>query len=572
MPAEPLAIKRPQMRDEPFSAEMSDADIDWLLTKPPLDQVDPANFPPGAPIRDILKNDSRILRCHDGEIIVRRGDYGHSAFLVLEGSVRVAIDPLEESLLGRREPQGKGFFRALGQLWSNPRLPEVRERVKHNRSGGFAQSGEGRDTRIFLQDVPAILDRYKSTPLHAGTLFGELAALGRHPRTPTVFADGECVLLEVRWQGLRDIRRWDDGVRKYIDRLYRERSLKVYLNELPEFRRLNEEDQKVVADSVLFETCGTFDWYGTFKSLAAKEAAERLEDEPVIAQEGHYADGLILIRTGFARLSEVIESGHRTVSYLGRGATFGFEEIAHNWQFGEAVPLQKTLRAVGFVGVLRVPTAIIEKYVLPTLPKETLPPRVTPRPAARSAWRDARKGAELEIGFQEFLVDNRFINGMAAMVIDLDRCTRCDECVRACAETHDNNPRFIRHGKRDGRYMIASACMHCIDPVCMIGCPTGTIHRDRDGGQVVINDATCIGCSTCANSCPYDNIRMVPIQDPKGNLFLDQETNLPIEKATKCDLCIDQMGGPACQRACPHDALIRMDLRDGDGLLKWVNR
>ncbi len=201
-----------------------------------------------------------------------------------------------------------------------------------------------------------------------------------------------------------------------------------------------------------------------------------------------------------------------------------------------------------------------------------LPPRVTPRPAARSAWKDTRKGSEIDSGFQEFLVDNRFINGTAAMVIDLDRCTRCDECVRACAETHDNNPRFIRHGERFGKYMVANACMHCIDPVCMIGCPTGAIHRDQAGGQVVINDTTCIGCATCANSCPYDNIRMVSIRDQRGAFILDRETNLPIEKATKCDLCVDQMGGPACQRACPHDALIRMDLRDEDALLKWVGR
>ena len=47
----------------------------------------------------------------------------------------------------------------------------------------------------------------------------------------------------------------------------------------------------------------------------------------------------------------------------------------------------------------------------------------------------------------EFLVDNRTINGTASMLIDLDRCTRCDDCVRACASTHNNNPRFIRHGR-----------------------------------------------------------------------------------------------------------------------------
>ena len=34
-----------------------------------------------------------------------------------------------------------------------------------------------------------------------------------------------------------------------------------------------------------------------------------------------------------------------------------------------------------------------------------------------------------------------------------------------------------------------------------------------------------------------------------------------ILEATKCDLCHDQLGGPACQRACPHDALERVDLQ-----------
>ncbi len=99
------------------------------------------------------------------------------------------------------------------------------------------------------------------------------------------------------------------------------------------------------------------------------------------------------------------------------------------------------------------------------------------------------------------------------MLIDLDRCVRCDECVVACARAHDNNPRFNRHGRRHDHYMVANACMHCMDPVCMIGCPTGAIHRSSAGGQVVINDLTCIGCSTCANSCPYDNIRMVEARD-----------------------------------------------------------
>jgi Fe-S-cluster-containing dehydrogenase component len=158
------------------------------------------------------------------------------------------------------------------------------------------------------------------------------------------------------------------------------------------------------------------------------------------------------------------------------------------------------------------------------------------------------------------------------MMIDLDRCTRCDDCVRACSSAHDNNPRFVRHGKISGHYMIANACMHCVDPVCMIGCPTGAIHRNSVEGQVVINDSSCIGCMTCANSCPYDNIRMVEIKSEMGESIRDDKTNAPILKATKCDLCAEQITGPACQHACPHDALKRVDMQKLEEYSNWLNR
>ena len=130
-------------------------------------------------------------------------------------------------------------------------------------------------------------------------------------------------------------------------------------------------------------------------------------------------------------------------------------------------------------------------------------------------------GARIGPDVMEFLTEHRYFNGTATMLIDLDRCTRCDDCVRACASTHDNNPRFLRHGPTNGRIMVANACMHCADPVCMIGCPTGAIHRSLSVGSVVINDLTCIGCGSCANSCPYDNIRLVAIRELDGRPVLD---------------------------------------------------
>jgi Fe-S-cluster-containing dehydrogenase component len=106
----------------------------------------------------------------------------------------------------------------------------------------------------------------------------------------------------------------------------------------------------------------------------------------------------------------------------------------------------------------------------------------------------------------------------------------------------------------------------------MIGCPTGAIGREQKTGNVTINDKTCIGCGTCADSCPYSNIRMVEVNDKRGLPILEAESGEPIVKATKCDLCVDQLGGPACQRACPHDALTRIDLSSPEAITNWTKR
>jgi len=51
--------------------------------------------------------------------------------------------------------------------------------------------------------------------------------------------------------------------------------------------------------------------------------------------------------------------------------------------------------------------------------------------------------------------------------------------------------------------------MHCKDPECLTGCPTGAIFRDAKGA-VDIDPLTCIGCFDCATQCPYNAISMVP--------------------------------------------------------------
>ena len=560
-----VVVSRPQRWDQPFDPGMRDVDVDHLLEIDPFRSIDPAQFPPSLPLREILRNDARIMRYAAGDLIVREGDYGHSAFLILRGACRVVVSGLTPEELGREPRRPTSWLAALWRFVARARLPEVRrQRDSH-------LSATSPPPSLFLQDVPRVLANTDTVVLEAGEFFGELAALTRSQRTATVFAESEAVLVELRWQGLRDLMRRTPALADHIERLYRENSLRVHLRETPLLAQLPAERLHAVADCTVFETHGDFDWHDEYEHALSGRRGDAVAREPLIAQEGTPLDGLLLVRSGFARLSQRFGNGHRTMSYLGKGRAFGLAEAIATFRSGDPTPLASSLRALGYVDVLRIPQRALEELVFPHVPDDKLEEWATLR-AIRQPTPFSAGVADggVNQGLLEFLVERRLINGQQAMAIHLDRCTRCDDCVRACAATHDNNPRFVRHGDRHGPIQIAHACMHCVDPVCMIGCPTGAISRDPATGVVRINDHTCIGCATCANSCPYDNVRMVEIRDRRGSLLVDQSSLQPLSKATKCDLCVDQPGGPACQRACPHDALVRIDLGNLDELSEWL--
>ncbi len=365
------------------------------------------------------------------------------------------------------------------------------------------------------------------------------------------------------------------AIREHIERAYRENSLRVHLRETRLLDELPAAALDEVVAATVFESYGNFDWYTDFGPHRNRDAAEQIAAEPLIAAEGERPTGLLLIRSGFVRVTRRHGHGHRTIAYLGKGHVFGLEELVESFQCGTDVLWKCSLRAVGYVDVLRIPADVVRRVAFS---------HCDLRGAERGKARDGKlstsvgvvddpaRSGEIDSSLLDFLADHRFLNGTEAMLIDLDRCTRCDDCVRACAATHDNNPRFIRQGPTHDHIMVANACMHCVDPVCMIGCPTGAIARDADMGTVRINDRTCIGCATCANSCPYQAIRMVEIREASGAFYVDAATQLPIVKATKCDLCASQLTGPACQAACPHDALVRMDLSNLSQVANWVAR
>lgn len=559
---------------------MSDETIAWLLQSFPFSDMNRERFSKSASLEDILRNDTRLLELSEGDLVFREGQYGGSAYLVLDGGIRIVLSQLQLdqdrtrkrndwlqqwTKLGRGLLSGKSWRDKQGKRKKSRTQSKVTRTTKAAKSG---TRGDGENTRIFLQDIPGVVDEHATSEVGVGELFGEMAAVTRSPREYSAFAERKSYVLEIRWQGLKLLKQ-DPEFRKLLDDRYCDRILKTHLRETRLFRFLPDESIDHIVASAKLESFGNLEWYADYRKSVGKDARARIEGEPLIAEEGSYATGLWIIRGGFARLSRRQGVGHRTMAYLGKGQIFGLSEIVHNcWFAGDSPPLpfQESLRAIGYVDALCVPKQVVKDHVLPFVRRTELPPPIVdPRYQFGQPVVDASLDAatqQVETGLLEFLVERRLMNGHKSMVIDTERCTRCDDCVTACATTHQGTPVFVREGPQYGSWMFPHACMHCEDPVCMIGCPTGAIHRDRESGLVDINGQTCIGCKTCAESCPYDNIRMVNAEDCKGRAKVDTNTGLPILQASKCDFCASAGGRPACQTACPHDALFRVDLSD----------
>ncbi len=560
-PAEPgleVAVQRPRRWDVPFDARMRAVDVEKLLGTEPFASMDAAAFPAALPLESILRNDTRVVRYTDGDVVVREGDYGHSALLILAGTVRVVVDSLPDEAFGKPPEQPPSWWKTLADGFRRTRLPELRDQPGRMANLRPEPGAADAPPHVFLQDIPRVLAGTRTVEMHAGELFGEYSALTRSQRPCTVLAQGEASLLELRWQGLRDLMRYSPALKQTVERLYRQNDLALHLQETPLFQGVPRESLEAVAAAAEFESYGRFDWSADHP-VGAK-GPELIAAEPVIVEEETPADGVVLVRSGFARQSHRFGSGHRTVEYLGKGRVFGLAESLQSARGGRPWDYRQSLRAIGYVDVLRIRQKVLEQHVFPHLPPRRLADLAKQHRVEYAVDDQGLPDSAGQGGLLEFVVEQRFINGRQAMAIDLDRCTRCDDCVRACASAHEGNPRFLRHGTRHGSHLVTHACMHCVDPVCMIGCPTGAIGREVDTGVVKINDPTCIGCGVCATSCPYDNIRMVEVRDAHGAVAVDEESMLPLLKATKCDLCAGLATGPACVHACPHDALVRIDL------------
>src|SRR5579862_2217913 len=409
-------------------------------------------------------------------------------------------------------------------------------------------------------------DEQRLATLGPGSFFGEMTLISGLPRNANVKTLEACQAVEVPRRAFEVWMKKPGPFRGTMDQTYIERGLVNHLRTIPDFAEI---DPRVIQE------------------LVKKVRLRIFSKDETVVREGDDADSFYLIRDGYVRVVKKMTGGEqRIVAYLKDGAYFGETALLRSER------RNATVIAMGKVEVIQV---MKEDFFALMNRDDSFADRFAEEERRRLAVKPPSGKASSPLGFVGEAVERGLVKATSALVIHLNVCTRCGNCVKACAELHDGISRLTRHGMLFEApvrtkltvlepLLVTTSCMHCLDPECMIGCPTGAITRDVNG-EVIIQDS-CIGCGNCARRCPYGNISMA---DSNHKELEKQRTGAPIiggylkfwktaedepmmheiestnQKATvrriavKCDLCQDYNYNHGCVHNCPYGAIERID-------------
>lgn len=455
-----------------------------------------------------ISADITVATWNPGAVIFEAGTYLDLAFFVVQGDVTMMLAPANAA--------AKPIFTATVQ----PRTAAP-PRAKARPEGSI----------VFLAAADFNLASGDALRLGEGELFGEISAMNGWPQSVTARTATVCTLLQIRVPALRKIRNKSKSLKKRLDEAYRSRTLRQHLTSTP-----------------LLDGCAP----DVIEQLAARVEFVSCEPGDVVATEGDAVQHLILVRSGSLKLSQALGSGQIAVAYVAKGGTVGESELLS----GDDGVWNVTATSVGYSELLRIPKAGVLDVMRG---HKELEQRLWAVATVRLKDISSRRNNLARADLLEFTLAKGLTQANSVLVIDLDACTRCDDCVRGCASTHGGTPRFVREGEVYNGFMVTRSCYHCQDPTCLVGCPTGAIARLNVGDTVAIDADICIGCGACAENCPYDAIIMHDLEINWGPDALPKQLRgQPREQASKCDLCYTAPQGPACVSSCPHGAAYRV--------------
>lgn len=504
----------------------------------------------------------RYRQLKPNELLCKQDEFGSTAYLLMQGRFGLWIRPK-----GTARPQGflSRFFSFGGKKDSGPENGDILSDDVAKRYLGI---------KIDELDIDQLI-------------LGEMACLTSKARTASLRAEEDCVILEVTRNVLDMVQR-SPAARPVLEKLYKERALQAALR----------------AGGRLFEGLSNVQQTGVTRFLAGQTGnrrtrVRRVERGEVLLKQGAGKGDFFIIRNGFVKVARELDDigSERILTNLSAGAHFGeiailsnqYQEIKDELEENEVGRRTATVSALDDVEVVIVKSDVFVElcsmpldhledlgtrpldangqldrasllYRSPSTPdteSDTLGKRFAIK--VQGVLRAQKKVQPIESQFRGEFVQQGLYQGQKLLVLDLLSCTRCDECTRACADSHDGLPRLLREGQRFGDFLVATSCRSCHKPYCMDGCPVDAIHRVPGSLEIRIENH-CIGCGLCERQCPYGSIHMAPVE---GQFNLDGTQKMTAEtrkRAVNCNLCeglVAEDRDPFCVAACPHDAAFR---------------
>ena len=388
-----------------------------------------------------------------------------------------------------------------------------------------------------LQDASGTPEK-RYVLLRAGEFFGELGLISGRRRAATVKAGQGCVLIETPRRSMVKLIASVESVRRQIDEAFLGRAIRAYLSQ-----SLPDADLAALVEGARIKTFLTGD---------------------ELFKEGDPADGLYLLRRGSVTVSRRVGGHDVVLSYVAAGNYVGEMALLNETPRTATVRAAVSTEAIVLDGA-RFKEVVARQPELRTELEEQLLRRIRTNVTMESQIASG--------GLISYLMGEGVGEATDVLLIDESLCIRCNNCEKACADTHEGISRLDREaGPTYAQIHVPTSCRHCEHPHCMKDCPPDAIRRAPDG-EVFIMD-TCIGCGNCERNCPYGVIQMGPLDpnrerpsllkwlltgfgDEPGVETKSHDKSLA-KKAVKCDMCKDIDGGAACVRACPTGAAIRV--------------
>jgi len=432
---------------------------------------------------------------------------------------------------------------------------------------------------ILHGQIKAVQARVGREPYHhkdygPGDWFGEITTLSHSPALATYVADGETLVAVIEARMFQRLYAEDDTFKERIDEGYRD-NLAMHLRLSSLCRDLDDQ---------------------ALKSLEENAELVSFEEGEVVIEADTPSDEVYLVRTG--GLCSFVESngGERTLGFYKGSSTFGEHTL-----LSEGSTWSANYRTVMQTSLIKLPK---KAFALLSADAQIGLQRAANRLIGSDDASNAQQGDATDIGPRSLLdelfvmVERESVKGGRALVIDRQKCVRCNMCVESCETVHsDGIPRLSKVGTPIATdEMLITACYHCDTPQCMLSCEYGAIRRDPQG-RVRFEYDNCVGCAGCIDGCPYGVIRLVESKPPPkpqpsffqslpviGKLFGTPATP-PVEepardadgeavkprsigaggkvspvngKTIKCDLCAG-LPFEACVYNCPTTAILRKE-------------